>query len=105
MPFLAIMGIFAAIAVAIEVALALTLLPALLGFMGERLRGKPASEKRTSFNASRWWVGVVTRRPVVTTAVVVALLGVLTIPAASLHLALPNSGTTRPDPPTGRRST
>ncbi len=99
MPFLAIMGIFAAIAVAIEVALALTLLPALLGFMGERLRGKPAAQKRDSFNASRWWAGVTTKHPVVTVVVVVVLLGVLTIPATGLHLALPNSGHNPPGSP------
>ena len=40
-PFLSTMGIFAAVAVAFEVALALTLLPAMLGFFGERLRPKP----------------------------------------------------------------
>ena len=91
MPFLAIMGIFAAVAVAIEVALAVTLLPAMLGFMGERLRPK-ASAKAERFNASRWWVGVVTKRPLVTVIVVVLGLGALAIPAQSLHLALPNSG-------------
>ncbi|MFT3876530.1 MAG: MMPL family transporter [Propioniciclava sp.] len=99
MPFLAIMGIFAAIAVAIEVVLAVTLLPALLGFMGERLRGKPAAERRSTFNPSRWWVGVITRRPLVTVALVVVLLGGLTIPASGLHLALPNSGHNPPAAP------
>ena len=37
-PFLTVMGLFAALSVAIEVALALTLLPAMLGLAGERLR-------------------------------------------------------------------
>ena len=40
------MGIFAAVAVAIEVALALTLLPAMLGFLGERLRPKASGRVR-----------------------------------------------------------
>ena len=95
-PFLATMGIFAAVAVAIEVLLAITLLPALLGFMGDRLRPK-ASGKAESFNASRWWVGVVTKRPLVTVLVVVAGLGALALPAANLHLALPNSGHNAPE--------
>ncbi|WP_285136308.1 MMPL family transporter [Microbacterium sp. lyk4-40-TSB-66] len=38
------------------------------------------------------WVGLVTRRPVVTTVAIVALLGTAAIPAASLALTLPNAG-------------
>jgi RND superfamily putative drug exporter len=39
-PFLTVMGAFGAVGVALEVALALTLLPAFMGFAGERLRPK-----------------------------------------------------------------
>ena len=45
-PFLSVMGIFAAITVAFEVVLALTLLPALMGFAGERLRPKAKASAR-----------------------------------------------------------
>nr|WP_232483183.1 MMPL family transporter [Brevibacterium yomogidense] len=45
-PFLAVMGIAAAITVAVAVAVSLTLLPALLGFAGDRLRPKPRKEGR-----------------------------------------------------------
>lgn len=38
------------------------------------------------------WVMLVTRHPIVTTVAVVATLGVMAIPAASLTLALPNAG-------------
>ncbi|RLK52826.1 MMPL family transporter [Microbacterium telephonicum] len=38
------------------------------------------------------WVMLVTRHPVVTTIAVVVTLGIMAIPAASLHLALPNAG-------------
>jgi len=97
MPFLTVMGVFAAIAVTIEVALALTLLPAMLGFAGDRLRpkakAKAASER---FNASRWWVGVATRFPVVTILLVVAALGAMALPVQHLQLALPNSGRNEP---------
>ena len=41
LPFLTVMGVFGAVTVGIEVLLALTLLPAFLGFAGERLRPKP----------------------------------------------------------------
>lgn len=117
MPFLTIMGVFSAIAVAIEVALAVTLLPAMLGFAGERLRPKPrrvrparrrtaAGPRRSSaggFNPSAWWVGVVTRVPLLTVVVVVLGLGALALPAQHLHLALPNSG--RNDPAAADRVT
>jgi len=100
-PFLSIMGNFAAVAVAIEVALALTLLPALLGFFGERLRPKPSRKParqrtRPAFDASRWWVGVVTAKPLITIVVVVAALGALAYPAKDLQMALPNSGRSVP---------
>ncbi|MDO5533474.1 MAG: MMPL family transporter [Propionibacteriaceae bacterium] len=111
-PFLGIMGVFSAVAVAIEVALALTLLPAMLGFAGDRIRPKEAraalAEGRPVdtevkpdawTRASRWWVRVITKVPVATIAVVVALLGALTLPAQHLQLALPNSGQNPPGAP------
>ncbi|MGO4105128.1 MMPL family transporter [Leifsonia sp. YAF41] len=45
-PFLTTMGIAAAVGVMIAVLISLTLIPALLGFAGERLRPKPKREKR-----------------------------------------------------------
>lgn len=94
LPFLTIMGVFAAVAVALEVALALTLLPAMLGFAGERLRPKRAP--KGVGKASHWWVRVVTRAPLVTILIVVAGLGALSLPARDLELALPNSGQNPP---------
>src|SRR5699024_3537293 len=47
-PFLAVMGIAAAVTVANAVAVSLTLLPALLGFAGDRLRPKPKPAGRRS---------------------------------------------------------
>lgn len=101
LPFLTTMGVFAAVAVAIEVALALTLLPAMMGFSGERLRPKPAKRPRKISNGgpSRWWVGVITKAPAVTILVVVVILGVMSIPIKDLQLALPNSGRNVPGAP------
>ncbi len=98
-PFLGIMGAFSAVAVLFEVLLALTLLPAFLGFAGDRLRPKPSKRAaaKPRWNASAWWVGVVTKVPVLTTVIVVALLGALAYPAQHLELALPNSGRAVPD--------
>ncbi len=105
LPFLTVMGVFSAVAVAFEVVLALTLLPALLGFAGERLRPrpkKPASgrfARFASWKPSAWWVAVVTRWPLVTVAVVLVALGGLSYPAKDLQLALPNSGRAEPSAP------
>ena len=104
LPFLSVMGVFTAVAVAIEVALALTLLPALLGFAGERLRPRPrtrvTSERRTAWagrgGASGWWVRVVTRWPLVTVLLVVVGMGAMAVPALELELALPTSGQSAP---------
>ncbi|MGB4777747.1 MMPL family transporter, partial [Microbacterium sp.] len=46
--------------------------------------------------AERWVTGV-TRHPVVTTLAVVIGLGIVAIPSASLHLALPNAGVQPPE--------
>ena len=89
-PFLGIMGVFSAVAVAIEVALALTLLPAMLGFAGDRIRpkearlamaeGRPIEQHAKPdgwTRASRWWVRVITKVPVLTILAVIAMLGAL----------------------------
>lgn len=55
-PFLTTMGVAAAIGVGIAVLIALTLLPALLGFAGERLR--PKVKKRAAVSASTSGEGV-----------------------------------------------
>ncbi len=120
-PFLTIMGIFASIAVAFAVAIALTLLPAFGGFLGERMRPKavrragaadgaqpdeaagadgtdraPAERRKGIFH---WWVGVTTTRPVATIVAVIALLGALSLPTLNLVLSLPNAGQGAPDRP------
>lgn len=94
-PFLTTMGIAAAVAVAIAVIVAVTLTPALLAFAKGRVAGWP---RRRAVRAPQRtprpnrWVMLVTRHPIVTTIAVVVGLGVIAIPAASLHLALPNGG-------------
>lgn len=113
LPFLTVMGVFGALTVGLEVLLALTLLPAFMGFAGERLRPKekhsPSSSRRKPgsrelaeeaaksrietgrFNASAWWVGVVTKWPLVTVVLVLVALGGLAYPAKDLQMALPTS--------------
>lgn len=101
-PFLTVMGAFAAVAVALAVVIALTALPALMGLLGNKMLPKPkrvtASGKARRTRATRrrsifdWWVGVVTRFPVVTLLAVTVGLTALSVPAASLRMSLPNAG-------------
>ncbi len=90
-PFLTITGVVAALSVVIAVAVALTLLPALLGRAGDRLAPKDGERPPGSF--SRRWVAAVTRFPLAAIATIVVILGVSTIPAQDLQLALPDNGT------------
>ena len=101
MGFVTTMAVTAAVTVALAVALALTALPALLGLVGARgrlpRRDVAGLAQHTWFDrAALRWVGVVTRRPVATIAVVVLGLGVLAIPAASIHLGMPSGAVSEP---------
>ncbi|WP_243834196.1 MMPL family transporter [Aeromicrobium chenweiae] len=89
-PFLTIMGVVAALSVVIAVAVALTVLPALLGRAGDRLT--PDGEHAPG-GFSRRWVEVTTRFPLIAIVIVVVGLAILTIPSKDLRLALPDNGT------------
>ncbi len=99
-PFLAEMGIAAAITVAVAVLIATTLLPAILGFAGDRvragglLRGGP-KPGRTSMGER--WARVVSRRRVPALLIALAGLAVVAVPAASMQLGLPNDATAAPE--------
>ena len=97
-PFLTTMGIAAAASVMIAVLIAVTLTPAMLGFLKGRIVGrmpKPREPKKGTTERRRFserWVGGVTRHPILVAVAVVIGLGVVAVPAADLALALPNSG-------------
>ncbi|MFI1161147.1 MMPL family transporter [Streptomyces sioyaensis] len=102
-PMLTKMGMAAAGTVAVAVLIALTLIPALLGFAGRRVlprrarAAKEAGEQGTPSSAGRpnmgtRWARFVLRRPVVVLLAVVLGLGAVAIPAASLELGLPDDG-------------
>ncbi|MCW6006267.1 MMPL family transporter [Micromonospora sp. CPCC 205371] len=93
-PFLTTMGVAAAGAVGLAVAIAVTLVPALLSFAGGWVRPRTRTKaRRTRPALARAWVRAVTRAPLVTVLVVVAGLAVCALPAAGLRLALPDNGT------------
>ncbi|TFV71322.1 MMPL family transporter [Blastococcus sp. CT_GayMR19] len=110
-PFLTVMGVGAAGTVLVAVLVALTLLPALLGFAGGRLAPKPGSRaarreladarETTGAGGSMGarWTRLITRRPLVTVLAVLAGLVVLAIPAPQLQLALPDNSTAAPEAP------
>lgn len=108
-PSLTVMGVAAGGTVAVAVLVALTLLPALMGLLGERLRPRwtrramaehdgelpeeVAAAHGSSHRLGRAWVRIATKVPVLTIIVVVLGIGALAIPARDLELALPDQGT------------
>ncbi|RRJ88339.1 MMPL family transporter [Gulosibacter macacae] len=96
-PFLSVMGIAAAAGVFAALAASITLLPALLGFAGERMRPKEGSRawrRDTGANAKpsmgRRWVRLVLKAPIVFILLVIAGLGALAIPALHMQTSLPS---------------
>ncbi len=98
-PFLTVMGLAASLTVLVAVLIALTLLPALLGTFGERLRPKPGSRAARAATRAEApgtgrfsWGRLVTAKPALTIALVVVGLVVLAVPARDLSLAMPDNG-------------
>jgi len=113
-PFLTIMGLAAAGTVAIAVLIALTLLPAILGFAGSRvgrsnrmLTWRPR-RRTTETGAAREtmsvrWAGFVTKRPLAVLLAGLTLLCVVALPATHMKLGLPDGGS-KPTDNTERRA-
>ena len=108
-PFLTTMALIAAGTVAIAVTVALTLLPALLALIGERVvtpKQRAAHERQVqergeadSHGRSTWWAELVARHRTAVSVAVVVLLGVVALPVASMQLNLPSDGTANLDTP------
>jgi RND superfamily putative drug exporter len=99
-PFLTQMGLGAAFAVTVAVFIALTLLPAIFGVAGGRIRpgkfdGAEGIIARPTIGSR--WAGMVSRRPVIVLVRSVVTLGVIALPALDLRLALPDDGMASPD--------
>ncbi|WP_318203082.1 MMPL family transporter [Streptomyces sp. SCL15-4] len=112
-PMLTKMGVAAAGTVAIAVLIALTMIPALLGYAGRKI--KPTGEKSRLLGGGRTpkrpgrpnmgtrWARFVVRRPVAVLVLGVLGLGAAALPAASLELGLPDDGS-QPVSTTQRRA-
>lgn len=97
--FLTTMGLVAAGMVGIAVLVALTLVPALLGFAGARFNRWPVpglrrrqARLRTTESFGARWATLVTRRPAAFLVAAVIGVGVLAVPALDLTLGLPDEG-------------
>jgi RND superfamily putative drug exporter len=105
-PFLTVMGLAAAASVTVALLIALTLLPAMLGFAGTKVAtftrlprlGAHAERvaRRSAANpdspAGARWARFIVRHRVLILIGGIAVLGVLAIPALSIHLGLPSGG-------------
>ncbi|MFD5948071.1 MMPL family transporter [Streptomyces collinus] len=115
-PMLTKMGVAAAGTVAIAVLIALTMVPALLGYAGRKV--KPMGEKGKLLgrakkqderdkpakpNLGTRWASFVVRRPVAVLLLGVIGLGAAAVPATSLELGLPDDGS-QPTSTTHRRA-
>ncbi|MFF9069797.1 MMPL family transporter [Streptomyces sp. NPDC014891] len=116
-PMLTKMGFAAAGTVVIAVLIALTLIPALLGFAGDKVVGRKQRKaaaagagdgaadggKGARPNGGTRWARFVIRRPVMVLLVGVLGLGAIALPAASLEMGLPDDGV-KPTSTTERRA-
>ena len=104
-PFLVQMGLAAAATVLGAVVIAITMLPALLGFAGERVLGRKGRAARASGGTDaegsgrvraplgeRWARGVLRHRVLAVLGVIITL-GVVAIPALDMRLGLPSDAT------------
>jgi len=116
-PFLTVEGISAAAAVAVAMLIALTLLPAMLGFAGHKVTrffsfpprsrrqersARSATEHPERTLGSRW-ARFVVRKPALVLLAGVIALGVIALPATGMQLGLP-SGSAKPTSNTQRRA-
>ncbi len=109
-PFLTVMGLAAAATVSLAVLIAVTLLPATLGFAGGRmdrlnrlLVKRPRRREEGADTLSLRYAKFVTRRPKAVVVATLVLLGVIAIPAMHMKLGLPDDGAS-PTTSTERRS-
>ncbi|WAZ22294.1 MMPL family transporter [Streptomyces cinnabarinus] len=113
-PMLTKMGVAAAGTVVIAVLIALTMIPALLGYAGRKVqpagaksklfgRRKKSSDGPVKPNMGTRWASFVVRRPVAVLLFGIIGLGAAAVPVTSLELGLPDDGS-QPTSTTQRRA-
>lgn len=104
--FLSMMALIASVTVFLTVLIALTLLPALLGLVGERICSPKARDKarsqasagREHGTADKWVKGMIKSRWAVILGVIV-ILGAAAIPTMDMKLGMPSGATANLDTP------
>ena len=100
-PLLTEMGLAAALAVALSVLIAITMLPAMCGFAGDRILGgripglrmrDPEADDTARPSLGTRWARMVTRRPVPVLLVAGLVLLVMAAPVLGLRLGIPDEG-------------
>ncbi|MER5585544.1 MMPL family transporter [Streptomyces asoensis] len=118
-PMLTKMGLAAAGTVVVAVLIALTMIPALLGYAGRRIRATGEKRTKAAGRAGQTaqdgrgkparpgpgvrWASFVIRRPAAVLLLGVLGLGAITVPATQLELGLPDDGS-QPTSTTQRRA-
>lgn len=103
--FLSSMALVAALTVFIDVLVALTFLPALLGLIGERIvsvktRNKEAAKNGSKASFAQGWITGILKMKWVAVLLVIAILGTLAIPVAQMNLGMPSGESANEDTPT-----
>jgi RND superfamily putative drug exporter len=92
-PFLTQMGLGAAGTVMMAVLIAVTLLPALIGFAGRRITAPKNRGADTDKTMGLRWVLLISRRPAAVLVIALTALAALSVPMLGLRLGLPDDGT------------
>ncbi|GAB2987087.1 MMPL family transporter [Saccharothrix stipae] len=93
-PFLTQMGVAAAVTIVVAVLVAVTLVPAVLGFLGRRVLPRKQRTAPVEHDGAaergffRGWIGGVTRNRVVALLLAVAGLGAISLPVLSMETTL-----------------
>lgn len=97
-PFVTVMGIAAAMSVVIGIAIAITLIPAMLGFAGTNIdrwrigRARTGSHDEAKATLSARWAKRVTERPGIALLGGLAVMIALAVPALSIRLGMTDAG-------------
>ncbi|PGK31698.1 hypothetical protein CN902_06285 [Priestia megaterium] len=108
-PFLAAMGLTAAISVLMAMLISITLVPAILAWVGNRMKPNrkvsgifrfitKGREKRQR-QSTNWWGRFLKRQPLLITIISILLLVTISVPALHLRLGLPDDGMKAEDSP------
>jgi putative drug exporter of the RND superfamily len=100
--FLTSMALVASMTVFIDVLVALTLLPSLLGLIGERIvsaktRKKMSNENKVKHSFAQHWINGIIKFKWLVALLVVVILGTMAIPVGEMNLGMPSGASANKD--------